>query len=326
MRGLSTRHSGARAQLASPESITANAGGYGFRVRRCAPSRNDAARFLRRCCAWLVAAALALAALAAPTVAQTIDFPVLSGRVVDEADILTDRARVELISKLATLEAKTSDQLVVVTLRSLRGQTIEQYGVALGRRWQIGQKGKNNGVLLIVAPSERKVRIEVGYGLEGVLPDAVAKYIIEQTILPHFRARDFTGGISRGADDVIRVLTGDAAEWKARAAGYEPSFADRLKRTFGSGGSLALGLVLAGICVLLLAAIGWLFVNALVGFLVWAGLLPKRRRRDRLEPSHAHHSYYGAGAASSSYGSSSSDGGFSGGGGDFGGGGASGSW
>src|SRR5262249_33755265 len=92
------------------------------------------------------------------------------------------------------------------------------YGVELGRRWQIGQKGTNNGVLLIVAPSEHKVRIEVGYGLEGTLTDAVSRLIIENAIVPRFRANDFAGGITRAVDDIISVLTGDAAEWQQRAA------------------------------------------------------------------------------------------------------------
>src|SRR5712691_96340 len=114
--------------------------------------------------------------------------------------------------------AKTTDQLVVVTLKSLQGTSIEQLGVELGRRWQIGRKDKNNGVLLIVVPSVRKVRIEVGYGLEGTLTDAISKLIIENAIVPRFRANDFPGGITRGVDDIIQVLTGDAAEWQQRAA------------------------------------------------------------------------------------------------------------
>ena len=117
-----------------------------------------------------------------------------------------------------TLEAKTTDQLVVVTLKSLQGTSIEDFGYQLGRHWQIGQKDKNNGVLLIVAPNERKVRIEVGYGLEGTLTDAVSRLIIENAIIPRFRANDFAGGITRGVDDIISVLTGDAEEWKQRAA------------------------------------------------------------------------------------------------------------
>src|SRR5437764_2997863 len=149
--------------------------------------------------------------------AAALDFPALSGRVVDDANILDQTTRAALTQKLADLETKTTDQLVVVTLKSLQGTSIEDFGVQLGRRWQIGQKDKNNGVLLIVAPSERKVRIEVGYGLEGSLTDAVSRLIIEGSIVPRFRANDFAGGIARGVDDIIQVLSGDAKEWKQRA-------------------------------------------------------------------------------------------------------------
>ena len=110
---------------------------------------------------------------AAQAQTSSLTFPRLTGRVVDEAGILDAATRAELTQKLADLEAKSTDQLVVVTLRSLQGTSIEDYGYQLGRAWQIGQKGKNNGVLLIVAPNERKVRIEVGYGLEGTLTDAI---------------------------------------------------------------------------------------------------------------------------------------------------------
>ena len=105
-----------------------------------------------------------------------------------------------------------------MTLKSLQGTSIEDYGYQLGRAWGIGQKGKNNGALLIVAPNERKVRIEVGYGLEGALTDAVTRLIIENAILPRFRANDFPGGIARGVDDMIQVVSGDAEEFKRRAA------------------------------------------------------------------------------------------------------------
>src|SRR5437764_4910405 len=149
--------------------------------------------------------------------AAALDFPALSGRVVDEANTLDQATRAALTQKLTDLEAKTTDQLVVVTLKSLQGTSIEDFGVQLGRRWQIGQKDKNNGVLLIVAPNERKVRIEVGYGLEGTLTDAISKLIIEGAIVPRFRANDYAGGITRAVDDIIDVLTGNAEEWKQRA-------------------------------------------------------------------------------------------------------------
>lgn len=150
--------------------------------------------------------------------AQTLSFPTLTGRIVDEAAILDPPTRVALTESLAALESKTTDQLAVVTLKSLQGTSIEDYGYQLGRRWQVGQKDKNNGALLIVAPNERKVRIEVGYGLEGTLTDAISKFIIETSILPRFKAGDFAGGIKRGVEDIVQVLSGDAEEWQRRAA------------------------------------------------------------------------------------------------------------
>src|SRR5437588_4236973 len=166
----------------------------------------------------LIQAPLYALVLFLATAALALDFPALTGRVVDDANILDEAARAALTEKLADLEAKTSDQLVVVTLKSLQGTSIEEYGVALGRRWQIGQKDKNNGALLIVVPSERKVRIEVGYGLEGALTDAVTRLLIANAIVPRFRTGDFAGGIERGLDDISSVLTGDAEEWQRRAA------------------------------------------------------------------------------------------------------------
>src|SRR6266853_2804247 len=150
--------------------------------------------------------------------AYALSFPELTGRVVDDAGILDPSTKAALERKLAEFETKTTGQLVVVTVKSLQGTSIEDYGYQLGRHWQIGQKEKNTGALLIVAPNERKVRIEVGYGLEGTLTDAISRLIIENSILPRFRANDFPGGITRGVDDIIQVLTGDAEEFKQRAA------------------------------------------------------------------------------------------------------------
>src|SRR5450631_2408370 len=168
--------------------------------------------------------------------AQTLSFPALSGRVVDEAGVLDAAARTALTQSLADLEQKTTVQLVVVTLKSLQGTSIEDYGYQLGRRWQIGQKDKNNGVLLIVAPTERKVRIEVGYGLEGDLTDAVTRLIIENSILPRFRSGDMAGGVSAGVDDIIKVLSGDAATYKARAAQVPKDFAAKRPDSQNGGG------------------------------------------------------------------------------------------
>ena len=133
--------------------------------------------------------AIAWVCLVCVCAAQSLTFPALTGRVVDEAGVLDAETRTALTASLAALELKTTDQLVVVTLKSLQGTSIEDYGYQLGRHWQIGQKDKNNGVLLIVAPNERKVRIEVGYGLEGTLTDAVTKLIIEKLNYPAFQGR-----------------------------------------------------------------------------------------------------------------------------------------
>src|SRR5215470_5998397 len=156
---------------------------------------------------------------ASAAVAQTLTFPPLTGRVVDDAGILDAATRAALTQKLAALETKTTDQLVVATVKSLQGTSVEDYANRLFRQWKLGQAGKNNVLLQQTATTESKVRIEVGYGLEGTLPDAVGKLIIENGVIPRFRANDFAGGITRGVDDVIQVLTGDAdaADWKQRA-------------------------------------------------------------------------------------------------------------
>ncbi|HXF54965.1 MAG TPA: TPM domain-containing protein, partial [Hyphomicrobiaceae bacterium] len=176
-----------------------------------------------------VVVALASAALLQAQLAQP-SFPRLTGRVVDEAGLLTAQDAAELTAELADLEAKSTDQLVVVTLRSLQGYEIEDFGYRLGRAWGIGQAGTNNGVLLIVAPNERKVRIEVGRGLEPQLTDALSRLIIENAILPAFRRGNFAEGIKAGVRDIKDVLLGNAEEVRARAqrggkrsAGVDPT-------------------------------------------------------------------------------------------------------
>jgi len=144
--------------------------------------------------------------------------PRLTGRVVDNANLIAPSAAAQLTRRLSALETRTTDQFVVVTLPSLGGETIEQYGLRLGRGWGIGQRGKNNGVLLIVAPTERKVRIEVGYGLENRLTDPIAAGIIQARILPEFRAGRMEEGIVEGVDGILAVLdAGSSAERKMAA-------------------------------------------------------------------------------------------------------------
>jgi uncharacterized protein len=168
-------------------------------------------RLLAAC---VVVVALCVAALAAPT------FPALTGRVVDQAGIIPADVEATLESRLAALETATTDQFVVVTLSSLQGYEIADYGYQLGRAWGIGQKGLDNGVLLIVVPSEREVRIEVGRGLEPQLTDALSTLIIENTILPALRDGRFADGIAKGAEDISSVLLGDAEAVQQRAQAF----------------------------------------------------------------------------------------------------------
>jgi len=243
---------------------------------------------------------LVFSAMAAATSSTTY-----AGPCADQIDAM--QARID--AKLEQLERKTSTQLVVVTLPSLHGYDIADYGYRLGRHWGIGQKGLNNGALLIVAPNERKVRIEVGYGLEGTLTDAISRLIIENAILPRFRAGDVSGGIERGIDDLVQVFSGDAEDFKRRAAERE--------RPGGAEDFAAFALV-----VLLLLV--W-FIVVVRRSQQRQGL---RRRGDWWIPAGGatFPGDWSRGGGWSSGGSRGSGGGFSGGGGSFGGGGASGSW
>jgi uncharacterized protein len=165
----------------------------------------------------LIALALTAFMLAgAPTRADPT-FPPLTGRVVDDAHVLSAQTQADLTAKLAALEQKTGDQLVVVTLPSLQGYEIEDYGYQLGRAWGLGEKGKNNGAILIVAPTEHKVRIEVGYGLEPVLTDAMSSVILQEQVLPKFRSNDVEGGVVAGTDAIIAQLGLDPAQAQANA-------------------------------------------------------------------------------------------------------------
>lgn len=233
-----------------------------------------------------------LPAFAEPT------FPQLTGRVVDDASLLDAAEEAEIVSQLESLESRTTDQLVLVTLPSLQGYPIEEFGYRLGRHWAIGQKDKDNGVLLIVAPNERKVRIEVGRGLEGVLPDAIAKIIIENAILPRFRSGDFPAGIKAGLRDIELVLTGDAEEVKARA-----------RRDVGPEDDWVAAIIL----------IVWIVIFIIV---VWSIIQSAKHG----SVSSGRRGGSGWGGSSGGGWSGGGGGGFSGGGGSFGGGGASGGW
>lgn len=155
---------------------------------------------------WLAVVLLAFVVL--PAWAADPKFPPLSGRVVDQANVLSSSTRTRLSEMLEAHEKKTTNQVVVVTLASLQGYDIADFGVRLGRAWKLGQANRNNGALLIVAPSERAVRIEVGYGLEGDLTDARSSAIIQQEIVPRFRAGDLEGGIVQGTLAILGTIEG----------------------------------------------------------------------------------------------------------------------
>ncbi len=158
---------------------------------------------------------LALLILATVALAQT--YPPLTGRVSDHADLLPQATRAALTAKLQALEDKSGIQLVVATVPSLQDQDIEDYANGLFRAWKLGEAKKNNGALFLIAPKERKMRIEVGYGLEGALTDAVSKIIIATAVAPRFKAGDFAGGVERGVDAIIETLSSDKSEWTERA-------------------------------------------------------------------------------------------------------------
>ncbi|WP_250463013.1 TPM domain-containing protein [Microbulbifer litoralis] len=238
--------------------------------------------------------ALAVLLWAAGALAD-VQFPPLSGRVVDNAGLLSQETAYRLTELMQQHEEETGNQLVVVTLPDLQGLTIEEYGYQLGRHWKIGQKDKDNGALLIVAPDERQVRIEVGYGLEGALTDALSANIIHTKILPRFRSGDFDGGVTAGVQAMIAAI-GD--EYVA-----EPT---------ESGDDRRLAL-LVGLFLLLV-------MLQLFGSSVLATPAGGQYRRGR------YGGYYGGGGFGGGFGGGGFGGGFGGGGGGFGGGGASGGW
>jgi uncharacterized protein len=250
----------------------------------------------------LAAALLAFFVLITPAWSAPT-FPALTGRVVDDANILSSGTKADLIQKLAALESKTSRQLVVVTLPSLQGYEISDYGYQLGRAWGIGQKSLNNGILFIVAPKEHKTRIEVGYGLEPIVTDAFSSVVIQTQVLPKFRSGDFNGGVAAGADALIEQLSLETSEAERRAA----AAAQQVQRHRGDGG----GGSLVGLLVMLFIFIAF---ARIFGF--WS-LLPF------LLSGGGGRGGYGGGGGWSGGGDG---GGWSGGGGSFGGGGSSGSW
>ncbi len=246
---------------------------------------------------------------------------VLTGRVVDAAGIIDPAERQQLTQKLADFEAKSSDQVVVVTVPSLNGEDIESYSNRLFRAWALGQKQENNGILLVVAPNDRKVRIEVGYGLEGTMTDALSSVIINGTIIPEFRTGNYSNGIVQGVDGILSVLSGDAAELEARAK----------RNVQTSSGSDDIDWVFVVFitfwALIFFGGFGMAILTPIFGQKIgpgkyrWLGMVMDFNSRGG---SGGGGGFSGGGGGWSS--GSSGGGGFSGGGGSSGGGGASGSW
>jgi uncharacterized protein len=255
---------------------------------------------------------LALFAVA-PAAAQ--QFPALSGRVVDAANILSAETETALTARLEALETQSQRQLVVATIPDLEGYDVADYGYRLGRAWGIGDKDRNDGVILLIAPNERRMRIEVGYGLEPVLTDALSAEIIRNEITPRFRDGDFDGGVTAGVEAIARQITLPPEEAQAIAA----SAAEQ------SDGAGAVPLILF-----------WIFVAIVIFVIVIGNRGGGKRYNAKRRRGGGPVIIWGGG--SPGWGSSSSSwgggggfggggfGGFSGGGGSFGGGGASGGW
>ena len=261
--------------------------------------------------AFALAVALSLSAFAAELLP-------LTGRVVDQADMLDAATESRLTETLAAFERKSSDQIVVATIESLDGEPIEDFANRQFRAWRLGQAGENNGVLLLVAKNDRKMRIEVGYGLEGTLTDLLSSLIINDTMVPFFRAGDFNGGVSAAVNDIITVLEGNAAELEARK---------KRNDDVGPGEELPWEVILfiAIWAILFFGSFGIALLAPIFG----KKLGPNRYRwlgMDITIGGGSSSGGYSSGGSSWSSGSSSGGGGFSGGGGSSGGGGASGSW
>lgn len=216
------------------------------------------------------------------------------GRITDLTNTLTSQQIASLEAKLASFERETTNQIAVLLIPTLAGDSLEDYSIRLAEKWKIGQAGKDNGVILLIVKNDRKLRIEVGYGLEGALPDALAKTIITQEIAPRFRQGDFYGGIAQGLSAIIQATKG---EYKARPK--QRSSASWVTR------NLTLIFFLAFALMVIISAVTGMSRNAYrrKGYRGWS---------------------WSSGGGSWS--GSSGGGGFSGGGGSFGGGGASGSW
>ncbi|TPG21875.1 methanol dehydrogenase [Sphingomonas koreensis] len=260
---------------------------------------------------------IVVAALFAAAAAHAQTFPKLTGRVVDAANLLSPDQEAQLDQLSQSIEQASSRQLVVATIPDLEGRAIDDYGYQLGRAWGIGQSKINNGIILIVAPNEKKVRIEVGYGLEPIMTDALSNMIIQNDVLPKFRDGNMPGGIIAGANAIAEQLKAPPEEAEQKVA--QAAAASRQQSQSGDKGGFPFALVF------------WLIV---FGFMMASRIWGRRhgkRYRGGMWPIFLWGSGFGGGGGGGGSGFGGGGfggggGGFSGGGGSFGGGGASGGW
>jgi uncharacterized protein len=289
-------------------------------------------------------AAAALLGLVSFT-ALALDVPTLSGRVNDYADLISPAAEMRIDQSLAKLEQDAGAQVVVLTIDSLEGESLEEYSLRVAEAWKLGRIEHDDGALLLIVKNDRKMRLEVGYGLEPVLTDLMSKRILDEILRPRFRAGDFDGGVERAVDAIDGLIRGTSTLPPPGPAALPDDFPSKI---FGALWLLFLvpfALVVIGTnpfqWFLYLFLIPFVFVGALTAigpgasvFLVafWLIAAPiiwsffGRRRKKRKPGVGRRHPGWSGGSWSSGGGGFSSGGGFSGGGGSFGGGGSSSSW
>jgi len=291
----------------------------------------------------LLSAAL-LSASCSVAFAQTVEVPPLKAHVTDRTGTLSASEKSALESKLVAFEAEKGSQIAVLMVPTTGDDSIEQYGIRVAEQWKLGREGVDDGAILIVAKDDRKLRIELGYGLEGALPDVTAKRIVSDVVTPYFRDGDFYTGISSGVDAMIAVVQGESLpEPKARAQRHgDPAimalgtmliFGTVIGSMVAAGstkrrGSVVGALVAGGPAALLISPVAGVIVAVVAILLVLflggggGGGRGLGGRRGAL--------YYGGLGALGGFGGGGGGGfgggGFSGGGGGFGGGGASGGW
>jgi len=336
-------------RLASPTTVIPREGGESSTPRLLGrplasleywiarPSRAMTARVW---CA-IIVAALLLLAFVLPAAAD-VAVPELTGRVVDQTGTLSSGDIATLSQKLRDFETRKGSQVAVLIVPTTQPETIEQFSIRVAEAWKIGRKKVDDGAILVVAKNDRHLRIEVGYGLEGVLTDVTSRRIIDEIITPKFRSGDFAGGISDGVDRMIRVIDGEPLPVPSPTVNFgnlddlAPLFIVTLFASLGVGGfframlgrllgSLATGGVIAVLSWFILGSFSIALALGALGFVI--GFIADLFAAMGPSSGSSRRGSWSSGSSGGGWSSgSSSSGGFSGGGGSFGGGGASGSW